>query len=120
MGRFTEEEYAKIAKKYQGKYGNDSSDFGKHYDDTITVRTYGYDEYLVHVLDFEFIVCGLMYFEDKENRFGNKNLFYKGDELQAERKLCLLESLTRWRTPRYTGSYMLGNRLLSLWLRKKT
>jgi len=74
----TEEEYKKIAQK--SKHHN--SDYNKlnqvYYDDTLGRNVYGYEEYMVDVLDFEFISVDCMYFEEKENRYGNTGFYYEG------------------------------------------
>ena len=110
MGEFEEEEFEKIAKQVSGKFNNDSSVFGrKHYDDKRDRMAYGYDEYRIQILDFEFLSVDCMYFEDKNNRFGNTNFFYKGDEYNApkssvfERKSHKMENATV-----YGGKYIVG------------
>lgn len=74
----TEEEYKKIAQKSK----NHNSDYNKlnqvYYDDTLGRNVYGYEEYMVDVLDFEFISVDCMYFEEKENRYGNTGFYYEG------------------------------------------
>ena len=110
MGEFEEEEFEKIAKQVSGKFNNDSSVFGrKHYDDKRDRMTYGYDEYRIQILDFEFLSVDCMYFEDKDNRFGNTNFFFKGDQYVApkssvfERKSHKMENATV-----YGGKYIVG------------
>ena len=47
---------------------------------------YGYDEYMVHVLDFEFLSVDCMYFEEKENQAtGNRTYFYEGFEYKEKK-----------------------------------
>lgn len=76
----TEEDYKEIANKVKDKYSNDASRFNSsHYDDRYMRTIYGYDEYMVEVMDFEFIGVDCIYFEEKENRFGNKGFYYKGE-----------------------------------------
>ena len=110
MGEFGEEEFEKIAKQVAGKYNNDSSVFGrKHYDNKRDRMAYGYDQYRIQILDFEFLSVDCMYFEDKENRFGNTNFFFKGSEYNApkssvfERKSHKMENATV-----YGGKYIVG------------
>jgi hypothetical protein len=110
MGEFEEEEFEKIAKQVSGKFNNDSSVFGrKHYDDKRDRMAYGYDEYRIQILDFEFLSVDCMYFEDKDNRFGNTNFFFKGDQYVApkssvfERKSHKMENATV-----YGGKYIVG------------
>ena len=65
---FTEEDYKSIAKKVKDKYSNDATRFNSsHYDDRYSRTIYGYDEYMVEVLDFEFISIDCMYFEEKDS-----------------------------------------------------
>lgn len=110
--QFTEEQYAKIAKRYQGKYGNNSANYGKSTYNTITGRTqFGYDEYLVDILDFEFISVDCVFFEEKENRFGNTGFYFKGFNYKEksnsvyERKPHKMDIKTV-----YKGSYVLGTK----------
>ena len=82
-GELTEEQIKKVAYKVMGKNGNDMSSFEKYrYDDKLKKTVYGYDEYMVDVLDFEFLSVDKIYFEEKENRYGNTNFFYKGFEYE--------------------------------------
>ena len=81
----SEEDLEKIASKVKGRDGNDSSKYSKkHFDQTLNKMTYGYDEYTVSVLDFEFLSVDKMYFEEKENQYGNTNFFYKGYEYKEK------------------------------------
>ena len=84
--QLSEEELEKIAAKVKGTNGNDSSKYStKKYDKDLNRMTYGYDEYTVNVLDFEFIAVETMHFEEKENRHGNKNFFYKGYDYKKQK-----------------------------------
>ena len=107
---FNEEEFEKIAKQVAGKFNNNSSVFGtKYYDEKRDRMKYGYDEYRIQVLDFEFLSVDCMYFEDKSNRFGNTNFFFKGDSYTEpkssvfERKSHKMENATV-----YGGKYIVG------------
>jgi hypothetical protein len=78
---FTEDEYAKIAQKVKNKYQNRADKLSyKYYDETLDKTTYGYDEFIVEVMDFEFLSTDDMMFEEKESRFGNVGFYYKGFE----------------------------------------
>ena len=82
--QISEEGLAKIAEKVKGRNGNDSSKYStKKFDQDLNKMHYGYDEYTVNVLDFEFLTVETMHFEEKENRHGNFNFFYKGSEYKA-------------------------------------
>lgn len=81
-----ESEYKKMAMKVAGKYGNDSSKINyTQYDDRLQKTIYGYDQYRVQVLDFEFISVDKMYFEDKESRHGNRGFYYKGSSYKEKK-----------------------------------
>jgi hypothetical protein len=78
---FTEEQYAKIAQSVKNKYQNNASKLSsKYYDSSLDRTTYGYDEFIVEILDFEFLSTDDIFFEEKESRFGNKGFYYKGFE----------------------------------------
>ena len=110
----SEEEYKEIANKVKDKYSNDASRFNSsHYDDRYMRTIYGYDEYMVEVMDFEFIGVDCIFFEEKENRFGNKGFYFKGDSYK-ERAGSVFE-----RTPHkmevqsvYGGSFIVGTETL--------
>ncbi len=112
--QLTEDDYAKIASGAAGTNGNDSSKLNySYFDDHLKRTMYGYDEYMVDVLDFEFLSVDCMHFEDKENRYGNKLFFYEGFEYK-ERPGSVFE-----REPRkmniatvYGGSCIVGTNFL--------
>jgi len=96
----------KVASKKSDKYSsyNDYRDYSSKND---------YSEYIVQVLDFEFLSVDCMYFEEKQNRHGNVGFFYEGFEYK-ERQGSVYE-----RTPHkmememlYGGTYVLGTKFL--------
>ena len=102
----TEEDFGKIAKKSEG--ANPSS-YSSQYDPATKKSLFGYDEHTVEVLDFEFISVDCMYFEEKENKYGNSNFFYEGYSYK-EKPGSVFD-----RTPHkmevatvYSGKYILG------------
>lgn len=76
----TEEEYQKIAQKSKSHNGDYSKMTESYYDNTLSRNVYGYDEYMVDILDFEFISVDAMFFEEKENQYGNTGFYYEGFE----------------------------------------
>ena len=108
--QFSEEEFKKIAEKVKGNKGNDVGKLNQtHYSDRMNKTSYGYDEYMVDVLDFQFVSVDSMHFEEKESRHGNTGFYYKGFEYK-EKSGSVFE-----RTPHkmemsiiYGGSYILG------------
>ena len=77
--KLTEEQYKKIAEKSASKNGNDSSKLNRTYYDNQARRTvYGYDEYVVELLEFEFLSTDTMHFEERGNRFGNVGFYMQG------------------------------------------
>lgn len=77
----TEEQYLKIAQKVKNKYQNRADKLSyKYYDETLDRTTYGYDEFIVEVMDFEFLSTDDIIFEEKQSRFGNSGFYYKGFE----------------------------------------
>ena len=106
----TEEQYAKIAQGVKNKYQNRADKLSyKYYDETLDRTTYGYDEFIVEIMDFEFLSTDSMMFEEKESRFGNSSFYYKGYEYTPP-KQSVYE-----RTPHsmnvqtvFGGSYVVG------------
>ena len=85
--QLTEEEYKEIANKVKDKYSNDASRYNSSYYDDRYMRTiYGYDEYMVELMDFEFISVDSMHFEEKESRFGNTGFYFKGMDYKPKAK----------------------------------
>ena len=75
----TEEEIKKIAEVAKSKYSYDNKHMHQHnYDTSSGKSSYGYDDFVVDVMDFEFISTDKIYFEEKENRYGNTNFYMKG------------------------------------------
>jgi len=109
-GEKGEEFFKEIAQKVKTNSGNDAADFNKtRYDERMHRTEYGYDNYMVDVLSFEFISVDCIYFEEKENKFGNSNFYMKGYEYR-ERKNSVFE-----RTPHkmevasvYGGKFIIG------------
>ena len=104
--QFDEKQYEEIAKKTT-KY-NSSSSKG-YFDSSINKMKYEYDEYMVEVIDFEFMSVDCIYYEQKENRHGNTGFFHQGFDYK-ERTGGVFE-----RTPHkmeiatlYGGSYVIG------------
>jgi hypothetical protein len=106
----TEEDFKKIADNVRNNDGNDPSLFNKsNYNNRLLRQEFGYDEYMVDILDFEFISVDCIYFEEKENRFGNTNFYMKGFDYEEksgsvyDRNPSKMELATV-----YGGSYILG------------
>ena len=108
--QFSEEQYAKMAQGSAGKYGNDSSKLShKYFDDYLKRNIYGYDEYMVDVLDFEFMSVDCMHFEDKENRYGNRLFFYEGFEYREKTGSVFDREQRKMHIATvYGGSYVMG------------
>jgi hypothetical protein len=108
--QFSEEDYERIAKTIADRSGYDKSRINDtQYDRTLNKTMYGYDEFMVDILDFEFVSTDCIYFEEKENKYGNKGFFYEGFSYKEKknsvfsRKPHKLEIQTV-----YGGSYILG------------
>ena len=78
-GQFQEEELKDIARKTASRKNYDTSSFNSIvYDERLDKTRYGYDEYMIDVLDFEFKTVDKIFYESKENKFGNTGFYYKG------------------------------------------
>ena len=108
--QFSEEEYRYIADKAAKKYSYDASKLNESsFDNYLNKSSFGYDEFMVEVLDFEFISVDCMYFEEKESKHGNAGFYFKGDNYKEptnsvyKRDVKKMENATV-----YGGSYILG------------
>ena len=116
-----EEDFKKIATSVRNKFGNDPAYLNSSsYIRKLQRNQYGYDEYMVDVLDFEFVSVDCIYFEEKENRFGNVNFFMKGFDYTPK------QGSVYERTPHkmevntvYGGSYVLGSEVIFNYGRSK-
>jgi hypothetical protein len=112
--QFTEEEYKKIAQQAQKKYGYDAAKLNQSsYDRVNNVSRFGYDEYMIEVLDFEFMSVDCEYYESKESKYGNVGFYSKGENYKApqnsvfNREVMKLENASV-----YGGCYILGTDFL--------
>lgn len=108
--QFTEEDYEKIANTVKNRFQNNPSRLThSYYDKNLQRATYGYDEYFIEVLDFEFLSIDKMYFEDKMTRHGNQGFYYKGSEYRGPMESVYeRQPVCMTNTTLYGGSYVLG------------
>tara|TARA_R100001440_G_scaffold16880_1_gene28565 strand:+ start:14137 stop:16560 length:2424 start_codon:yes stop_codon:yes gene_type:complete len=102
----TDQDMKKLAKKARRSTSNK---YPNHPYASGGLQKENFSNYVIEVLDFEFISVDCMYFEEKENQYGNTNFFYEGFEYK-ERKGSVYD-----RTPHkmevevvYCGTYILG------------
>tara|TARA_R100001440_G_scaffold71805_1_gene95078 strand:+ start:1376 stop:3796 length:2421 start_codon:yes stop_codon:yes gene_type:complete len=92
----------KVASKRSDKYSpyNDYRSYNSKND---------YSQYMVQVLDFEFISVDCMHFQEKQNRHGNVGFYYEGFEFK-ERQGSVYERIPHRMEMQmlYGGTYVLG------------
>ena len=110
----SEEQYEEIARSVMGKKYNDKSLFGvKSYDRGAGGYTHGYDDYLIDIMDFEFLSVDCVYYESKESQFGNTGFYFKGGEYKEptssvyDRQPYKMENQTI-----YGGCYVVGTNMI--------
>ena len=82
--QFTEEQYMEIGRAVRNKYSNAPNRFNdSRYDSGFDTYHYGYDEYAVEVLDFEFLSVDSMVYEKKMSKYGNIGFYFKGNNYKA-------------------------------------
>lgn len=110
----TEEQYEKLAKSVQSKYTNDPAKmYQNQYDSSTTKTSFGYDEFVVEILDFEFISVDEIYYESKESRFGNVGFYYKGNEYVPSRDSVYDRKPYRMSyATLYGGKYIIGTDMI--------
>lgn len=108
--QFTEEQYKSIAQSVMNKYGNNASRFMEtHYNQTLDRYSYGYDEYSIEVLDFEFLSVDSMIYEKKKSRFGNIGFYFKGETYETPKNSIYdREPVQMNNATVYGGSYIVG------------
>ena len=106
---FEEEDLKKIATSVSKNRGNDPNSLNKtSYNNRLSRTEYGYDNYMVDVLDFEFISVDTIHFEEKENRFGNVNFFMKGYDYKPKQGVFGRKPHCMDISTVYSGSYIMG------------
>jgi|TARA_R110000744_G_scaffold27083_14_gene66347 hypothetical protein len=114
-GEFEEEQYEEMARQVKSRYSNDPTRLGNsNYDESMNKTVFGYDNYIIEVLDFEFMSSDCLHFEEKESRFGNVGFYYKGQEeinipsgTVFERKAHKMEHATV-----YGGKFIVGTKYM--------
>ena len=106
----TEEQYEKVAAGARNKSANDFSKFNtRSYDKVSGAMKYGYDDYLIDVLDFEFKSVDCVYYESKESQFGNVGFYYKGASYKPPSESVYFREPYKMEVETiYGGSYILG------------
>ena len=121
--QLSEDDFKKIAQAAQKKYGYDSRAMGQSsYDSRLNKTKYGYDEYMVEVLDFEFKSVDCMVYESKENQYGNVGFFFKGDNYKGQTNSVYKREVTKLENEVvYGGLYIVGcDKLVNYGLKTNT
>jgi len=112
--QLTEEQYENLGKTVMHKNYNDSSAFhNRSYDSNSRRNSYGYDDYLIDVMDFEFLSVDCVYYESKDSQFGNTGFYFKGSDYKMpnssvyDREPHKMENQTV-----YGGSYIYGTDMI--------
>lgn len=108
--QFSEEQYKKIAEKAAKKYKYDTGKLGQSmYDDYMGKYKFGYDEYMVEIMDFEFKSVDPMVFESKESKYGNVGFYYKGENYKEPTNSVYKRDVQRIENATvYGGCYVVG------------
>ena len=82
--QFTEDQYKQMAQSVANTFGNNPDRLSEsYYDSALGVYQYGYDQYTIAMMEFEFFSVDDIVFEKKESRFGNVGFYHKGYEYKA-------------------------------------
>jgi hypothetical protein len=112
--QFSEDDYKSLAASVSAKYSNNPSILShSFYDRNLEKTVYAYDEYIVEVMDFEFMSIDDQYYEQKGSRHGNEGFYFKGYAYKPtqnsvfERKPHKMTHETV-----YGGKYILGTKYI--------
>ena len=108
--QFTEDQYEKMARTVMNRFGNDPNRFmDQRYDVGLDRYYYGYDEYTINILDFEFVSVDNIIFEKKESRFGNIGFYFKGHKYNApQQSVYDREAVYMQNQTLYGGKFIIG------------
>jgi hypothetical protein len=102
--QFTDDEYEKIADQVTKRSQYDTSSTRSYSNDKGA-----YDQYMVDVLDFEFISIDKIVFEEKENKHGNVGFYRKEEGYKSpSNSVYRREVKTMSNATVYGGSYVMG------------
>ena len=113
-GQLQESDFEEIARMAAKKQNYDTTNaFYASYDKYLDQTKYGYDEFMVEVLDFEFKSVDVMNYESKKSKYGNEGFYAKPENYKApensvfERKASRLDVETI-----YGGIFVMGTECL--------
>ena len=79
------------------------------YDEHLKKYKFGYDEYMIDVMDFEFKSVDCMFFESKESRHGNTGFYFKGNSYKEPTNSVYKREVTKMENETiYGGCYVVG------------
>jgi len=107
---FSEDQWKKIKQSAQKRTGSSATINDQYsYDKSRNQSHFGYDDYVVKVLDFEFLSVDSNYYESKESRYGNVGFYDKGFSYEAPKSSVFnRNSIKMDNTCVYGGYYILG------------
>jgi len=105
----TEDDYKKI-QKLATRHNTSGGPYDSTYDKITEKYNMGYDEYMVEILDFEFMSTDTNFFEEKENRFGNTNFYDKGSSYKEKTNSVFSRTPHKLEVMNvYSGTYIMGS-----------
>lgn len=109
----SEDDYKKIADMVKNKYKNNPEKFHSYsYDNTLKRKIFGYDEFLVDVLDFEYITIDDVHYEEKKSKFGNVGFYNKGFNYAPKGSVYDRKPVSMTTATVYGGLYIMNSRYL--------
>jgi len=110
--QFTNTEYESIADAFTGKHGN-AAQFRVTPNLINGYEYYDYDNFLVDVMDGQFIVPNELVYEEKENQYGGVTINKKKDTYKAPKNSKYKREVTRTTYEcKYDGRMILGTKLI--------
>ena len=111
-GQLEEEDLEEIARSSARTKGYDMTGFARtKYDEHTQRYRYGYDEYMVDILDFEFKAVDCLFFESKKSKHGNVGFYFKGDSYKKPENSVYKREVSKMENEVvYGGTYIMSSK----------
>jgi hypothetical protein len=109
--QFTDKDYEEMARMVAHKYGNNPTKLSNsYYDKNLQRNAFGYDEFIIEILDFEYLSVDDLVFEQKNSRYGNVGFYHKGFGFTPTGSVYDRKPVNMTTATLYGGKYIIGTK----------